>query len=46
MGKRVRSGYPSDVSDEEWLFVAPYLALWREDALQRDYPLRDVFNAL
>ena len=46
MGKRVRSGYPSDVSDEEWLFVAPYLALCREDALQRDYPLRDVFNAL
>jgi transposase len=46
MGKRVRSGYPSDVSDEEWTFVAPYLALCREDATQRDYPLRDVFNAL
>lgn len=46
MEKRVRSGYPSDVSDEEWSFVAPYLALCREDAPQRDYPLRDVFNAL
>src|SRR5580704_12442353 len=46
MEKRVRSGYPSDVSDEEWSFVAPYLALYREDAAQRDYPLRDVFNAL
>ena len=46
MEKRVRSGYPSDVSDEEWAFVAPYLALCREDAAQRDYPLRDVFNAL
>jgi transposase len=46
MEKRVRSGYPSDVSDEEWSFVAPYLALCREDAQQRDYPLRDVFNAL
>jgi transposase len=46
MEKRVRSGYPSDVSDEEWAFVAPYLALCREDAAQRDYALRDVFNAL
>ena len=46
MTKRVRSGYPSDVSDEEWAFVAPYLALCREDAPQRDYSLRDVFNAL
>lgn len=46
MGKRVRSGYPSDVTDEEWWFVAPYLALCREDAAQRDYPLRDVFNGL
>ena len=46
MEKRVRSGRMSDVSDEEWAFVAPYLALCREDAAQRDYPLRDVFNAL
>ena len=46
MEKRTGSGYPSDVSDEEWAFVAPYLGLCREDALQRDYPLRDVFNAL
>jgi transposase len=46
MEKRARSGYPSDVSDEEWAFVAPYLALCREDAAQRDYALRDVFNAL
>ena len=46
MGKRVHSGYPSDVSDEEWQFVASYLALCREDAPQREYPLREVFNAL
>jgi len=26
--------------------VAPYLALCREDAAQRDFPLRDVFNGL
>ena len=42
----VRVGYPSDVSDEEWAFVAPYLALCREDAEQRDYPLREVFNGV
>jgi transposase len=38
--------YPSDVSDEEWSFVAPYLTLCRENSPQRDYPLRSVFNAL
>jgi transposase len=41
-----RKPYPSDVSDEEWAFVAPYLALIREDAPQRDHDLREVFNAL
>jgi len=46
MAKRERSGYPSDVTDEEWAFVAPYLALCKEDAEQRDYPLRAGFNAL
>ena len=39
-------GYPSDVSDEEWAFVAPYLGLCREDAQQRKYSLREVFNGL
>src|SRR5918997_1324808 len=42
----IRKPYPSDVSDEEWAFVAPYLALVREDAPQRDHDLREVFNAL
>lgn len=46
MGNRDRTGYQTDVTDEEWAFVAPYLALCREDAAQRDYPLRAVFNAL
>lgn len=41
-----RTGYPSDVTDDEWAFVAPYLTLMREDAPQREYPLRSVFNAL
>jgi len=38
--------YPSDVSDEEWAFVAPYLTLLSEDASQRKYALREVFNGL
>lgn len=41
-----RKSYPSDVSDEEWAFVAPYLTLLSEDAPQRRYPLRDLFDAL
>jgi transposase len=41
-----RPAYPSDVSDEEWALVAPYLALLREDSLQRDHELREVFNGL
>jgi transposase len=41
-----RKPYPSDVSDDEWAFVAPYLTLMREDAPQRDHPLREVFNGL
>jgi transposase len=41
-----RKPYPSDVSDDEWAFVAPYLTLMTEDAPQRDYSLREVFNGL
>src|SRR5512143_4042793 len=41
-----RTSYPSDVSDEEWVFVAPYLALLPADAVQRRHDLREVFNAL
>lgn len=41
-----REPYPSDVSDDEWAFVAPYLTLMREDAPQRDYSLREVFNGV
>jgi len=36
---------PSDVSDEEWAFVAPSLTLMTPDAPQRRYALREVFNA-
>ncbi len=43
---RPRKPYPSDVSDEEWAFVAPYLTLMTPDAPQRAHDLREVFNAL
>ena len=41
-----RKSYPSDVSDEEWAFVLPYLTLMTEEAPQRRPDLREVFNAL
>ena len=41
-----RPAYPSDVSDEEWALVAPYLALLQEGSAQRDHDLREVFNGL
>ena len=41
-----RQAYPSDVSDDEWALVAPYLTLVREDAGQRTHSLREVFNGL
>jgi transposase len=45
MGK-ARKVYPSDVTEEEWWFVLPYLLLCREDAGQREHELRDVFDAV
>ena len=41
-----RKHYPSDISDEEWDFVAPYLTLMKTDAPQRDHDLREVFNGV
>ena len=41
-----RKPYPSDVSDEEWALVAPYLTLLPEAAGQREHGLREVFNGL
>jgi transposase len=46
METQTRKPYPSDVSDDEWAFVAPYLSLMVEDAPQRHHALREVFNAL
>lgn len=41
-----RTPYDSDVSDEEWAVLAPYLTLMREDAPQRKHALRELFNGL
>jgi len=41
-----RRPYPTDVTDQEWSFAAPYLTLMNEDAPQRRYELREMFNAL
>jgi transposase len=41
-----RKPYPSDVTDEEWDFVAPYLTLMKPDAPQRAHDLREVFNGM
>src|SRR5437764_6669906 len=41
-----RKPYPSDVSDDEWAVVAPYLTLMTEEAPQREHSLREVFNGL
>jgi len=41
-----RKSYPSDVSDEEWGFCVRYLTLMTEQAPQRVYSLREIFNAL
>ena len=46
MGTQPRRPYPSDVTDDEWAFVAPYLTLMKEDAPQREHSLREVFNGL
>jgi transposase len=40
MDTATRKSYPSDVRDEEWHFVLPYLTLMRADAPQRRHDLR------
>ena len=41
-----KAGYQSDVSDQEWSFCAPYLLLMKEDAPQREWSSRELFNAM
>ncbi len=44
--KRPRRSYPSDVSDEEWAFVEPFLTLIRADSPQREHDLREIYNGV
>lgn len=39
-----RQWYLTDVSDEEWEFVLPYLLMSREDSLNRQHSLREFSN--
>ena len=41
-----RKSYPSEVSDDEWAFVAPYLTLMTEQAPQCKHSWRDSFRGL
>jgi transposase len=41
-----RKASPSDVSDDEWALVAPYLTLMTPEAPQQEHSLREVFNGL
>jgi transposase len=41
-----RKPYPSDVSDDEWALIFPYLTLMTEESPPREYSLREVFNGL
>ncbi len=45
-GMETRKADPTDVTDEEWAFVAPYLTLLDPEAPQRRHELREVFDAL
>src|SRR5271170_2452936 len=46
VSKRIRREYLTDVSDEEWAFVLPYLLLSREDNASRQDDLRALFDAV
>ena len=46
MGEIDRKRYPQDVTDEEWLFVLPYLMLTREDIQSRRHSLRELFSGV
>jgi transposase len=41
-----RKPYPSDVSEDKWALVAPYLTLLPEEGEQRVHALREVFKGL
>jgi transposase len=44
--EQTRKSYPSDVSDAEWEFLLPYLALIDPASPQRIHDVREVFDAM
>src|SRR5271156_4307540 len=46
VSKGIRRAYLTDVSDEEWAFVLPYLLLSRVDNASRQHDLRALFDAV
>lgn len=46
MAWMARKPYPSDVTDEEWGFVLPYVTLMKHDAPRREHDLREVFDGM
>ena len=36
---------PTDVTDDKWAFVAPYLTLMQKGSPQHEHDLGEVFNA-
>ncbi len=46
MARAAKTGYLTDVSDEEWAFVLPYLLLSKVDSASREHDLRAIFNAV
>ncbi len=45
-GEIKRKAYLSEMSDDEWAFLGPYLPLMKDEAPQWEHPLREVFNGL
>ena len=42
--RSARKLYSTDIDNEEWSFIAPYLTLMVEDAPQRKYDLRELLT--
>jgi transposase len=40
------NAYPTDVRDDEWVLVAPYLPLITAETSRRAHSLREIFHGL
>ena len=44
--ENARKPYPSDVTDAEWEFLQPFFTFMRDDAPQRKYSKRELFDGM